>query len=39
MTLIKKEVNEVFGVFPPREAYDPKYIMVSLEILRVHLRQ
>ncbi len=37
--IIKKEANEMFGVFPPRDAYDSKYIMVSLEILRVHLRQ
>jgi hypothetical protein len=34
--LIKREINELFGLFPPKESTDAKYIMVSFELCRIH---
>ena len=39
MNVLKKEKDELLGLFPPREQYDSKIIMVSFELARVHSRQ
>lgn len=37
--LLKKEKEELFGLFPPKEQYDSKLIMVNFELCRIHGRQ
>ena len=37
--ILESESHELFGMFPPREAFDSKIIMASFEIVRVHQRQ
>ena len=37
--MIKREINELFGLFPPKDSLDAKYIMVSFELCRIHQRQ
>jgi len=36
--IVKKEQNEMFGLFPPKDRPEARYIMVTLEIVRIHLR-
>lgn len=37
--LLTKESQELYGLFPPRDAKDSHYLMLMLEITRVHQRQ
>ena len=34
--MLKKETNEMFGVFPPKDNNDAKIIMTTFEIVRIH---
>lgn len=34
--LIKKESTELFGLFPSKENLDGKYMLLSVEIVRIH---
>ena len=36
---LKKELNDVFGLFPPQNNFEAKYIMISFELSRIHQRQ
>jgi len=35
---LKKEKEELFGLFPSTHNLDGKYIMISLELVRIHMR-
>jgi hypothetical protein len=37
--MIKKEMQELFGLFPPKSDIDAKVIMTTFEITRIHQRQ
>eukprot|EP00347_Sterkiella_histriomuscorum_P001642 403371239 len=37
--LLKKEINEMFGLFPAKDNLDSRYIMIIFEITRIHQRQ
>lgn len=37
--LLRKESQELFGLFPPKKANDSKLIMIMFEICRLHQRQ
>ncbi|CDW76455.1 UNKNOWN [Stylonychia lemnae] len=39
LKLLRKEQNELFGLFPPKDKYEAKYIMLIYEITRIHQRQ
>lgn len=34
--LLRKEQNELFGLFPPKDKLESKYIMLVIEITRIH---
>jgi hypothetical protein len=36
--LIRKESNELYGLFPPKKALDQRLIMIMFEISRIHQR-